>query len=81
MMKRNDFKYSDIASFEDFRNEKERLIFRSKLNEAKLNLTYLKLRDIFSISTHLISVAREVLLPRISDFIGGLISKSDREAS
>ena len=74
-----DNKYSEISSFEDFRIERERLIFRSKLIEAKLNLTYLQVSKMFSVSNQFFSIAKEVVLPKISDFLGNLIKKVEKE--
>jgi hypothetical protein len=75
MKKLNDSHYSEISSFDDFRHEKEMLKLRSKFIEAKLNLTYLQIRRIFSVSNLLSSMAKDVVLPRISDFLNGLISQ------
>jgi hypothetical protein len=74
-----DNKYSEISSFEDFRIERERLIFKSILIEAKLNLTYLQVRKMFSVSNLLFSFAKEAILPKISDFLGTLIKKLEKE--
>jgi hypothetical protein len=79
MKKLNDYQYVEISTFEDFRYEKENLIFRKKLIETKLNLTYLQIREVFSISNMLTSVAKEVVLPKISDFLTGLINKVEEE--
>ena len=75
MKKHNDSHYSEISSFEDFRLESEMLKLRSKLIEAKLNLTYLQIMKIFSVSNLISSVAKDVVLPKISDFLNVLISQ------
>jgi hypothetical protein len=80
MKNRRDHKYSEIASFEDFGIEKERLTFRSKLTEAKLTITYLEISKLFSVSSMLFSVAKEVVLPKISDFLNDLVKKAEKEA-
>ncbi len=80
MKKNNDNKFSKISSFEDFRFEREELIFRRKLIEAKLNLTYLKIRNKFSVSNQFFSKAKEAVLPKISDFLGVLIKKFRKES-
>ncbi len=72
-------KYSDISTFEDFRLERERLIFRSRLIETKLNLTYLQLRKMFSVSNLFFSFAKETVLPKIADYLGDLIQKVVKE--
>jgi hypothetical protein len=75
-----DYKYSEIRSFKDFDIEKERLTFRSKLTEAKLTITYLEISKLFSLSSMLFSVAKEVVLPRISDFLNDLVKKAEKDA-
>lgn len=77
---KNNRKYSDITSFEDFRLEKEKLRLRSKLIEVKLRLNYSEIRKAFSFSTLFSSLAKELVLPRISDFLGTLIKKTGKEA-
>jgi hypothetical protein len=73
------FDYPEISSFEDFRAEKERLIFRSRLIESKLSLNYLHFREMYSVSNLFISFAKETIFPKISDLIGELIKKFGRE--
>jgi hypothetical protein len=79
MKKNNDYHYSGISSFEDFRVEKEHLKFKSKLSETKINLSVLKVRENFSFSSQLFSVAREAILRRISDLLESLLKKGDKE--
>jgi len=78
MKKHNNSHYSEISSFEDFRLESEMLKLRSKFIEAKLNLTYLQIRKIFSVSNLFSSVAKDVVLPKISDFLNVLIGKVEK---
>jgi len=73
-------KYSEISSFEDFRIERERLIFKSMLIEAKLSLTYMHIKEMYSVSNLFFSFAKESVFPKISDFIGELIKKVGKEA-
>jgi hypothetical protein len=80
MKKTNNQMYIDISSFEDFRYEKESLLFRKKLVETKLSLNYLQIRNAFSVSTLLSLVAKEVVLPKISDLLGTLIKWLEKEA-
>jgi len=72
---KNNNRYSKISSFEDFRIEKENLKFQSELIEAKLSLNYLHFRKALSISTLFSSLAKEFVLPKVSDFLGVLIKK------
>jgi hypothetical protein len=79
MKKHDDSHYGGISSFEDFRLESEMLKMRSKFIEAKLKLTYLQIRRVFSVSNLLSSVARDVVLPKISDFLNSLIGKAQNK--
>jgi hypothetical protein len=78
-MNEHNIKYSEISSFEDFHFEKVRLKFRRKIIETKLKLTYTEVSSMFSISNLFTSLAKEVVLPGISDFLGILISKVGNE--
>lgn len=69
---------SEISSFEDFHIEKENLDFRKKMIEANLKLTYVEVSERFSVLNLLTSLAREVVFPGISDFLGYLIKKVDK---
>ncbi len=80
-MKNNyDNKYSEITSFEDFRIEREQLNFKSDLIEAKLKLTYLQVTEMLSVANLFSTIAKEVVLPKVSDFLGNLIKKVGKEA-
>ena len=76
-MKNQKNKYCKISSFEDFRSEREQLKFRSKLIEAKLSLNYLEVGRMFSLSNLFTSLVKDVVLPKISEFLGVLIDKID----
>lgn len=79
-MRRNfDHKYADISSFEDFHLEKERLIFRSKLAEARLNLAYIKVTHFLSVSGMLYGLAKDIILPKISEFLKEEPKKEDKK--
>jgi hypothetical protein len=79
MKDNHDSRYSEISSFEDFRLERERLIFRRRLIEAKLNLTYLQVSKILSVSSLFISMGKEIVLPWLSDLLGTLIKKIEKD--
>jgi len=80
MMKSNQkFNYSDISSFEDFQRERDRLIFKTRLIESKLSLTYLHIREMYSASNLFFSFAKATILPKISDYIGDLIRRVEKE--
>jgi hypothetical protein len=81
MKKNDDHPYFYISSFEDFHYEKERLIFKGKLIDTRLFLTYLHIKQVFSASNLLLSLTKEYLLPTISSYIGDLSKKVDNEAS
>ncbi|MCX6301433.1 MAG: hypothetical protein NTW82_04555 [Bacteroidia bacterium] len=77
-MKRiNQYDYSGISSFKDFRKEKERLTLKSKIIDAKLSLGFMKIKQDLTPSNLLISLAREYLLPRIAKLTG--LSSAERE--
>jgi hypothetical protein len=80
MIKPVDHKYSDIESFEDFRVEKERLVFRSKLIEARMSLSCLEFKKSLSVSNMFLSFTKEHILPKVSDFLSHLLEKIDKEA-
>jgi len=73
---KNNHKYSEISSFEDFKTEKERLRMKSRIIETKMELSFLQVKSMFSVSNLLFSVARGIALPKISDFISTLLKKS-----
>lgn len=70
-------RFDEISSFEDFRLEIERQKLKRHLIEAKLNLNIAKFTRFFSLSNLIISYAKEYILPRISDFIGILLKKTE----
>jgi hypothetical protein len=79
MKSNRESKYPEISSFEDLRLERELLIFRSRLIESKLNLTYLHIREMYSVSNLFFSFAKETVFPKIAEYLGELIKKVGRE--
>jgi hypothetical protein len=77
---KNNYKYSEISSFEDFKAEKERLRMKSRIIEAKMELSFLNVKRMFSVSNLLFSVAKEVALPRISDFLSAFLKKGENKS-
>ncbi|MFA6404291.1 MAG: hypothetical protein WCX31_22090 [Salinivirgaceae bacterium] len=75
-MNRNNPTYSGISSFEDFKLEKERLLLKVELIETRISFNFEKIRSIFSISSMLFSVAKEYIMPKISEFLGGMFKKA-----
>jgi hypothetical protein len=69
MMKNSEHPYNSIVSFEDFRHERQRLILKSKLIEARITMDIILIRQVFSVSNVLLSLAREFILPKISGLI------------
>lgn len=61
----NDHPYHSIASFEDFRLERDRLILKSRLIEAKINMEMILMRQFFSVPNLVLQLARELILPKI----------------
>jgi hypothetical protein len=79
MKRANDHYYSDITSFEDFRLEKQRLILKSKLIEAKINMDILLIRELFSVSNLILSFARDYILPKISGIFEDMLNLRNSE--
>jgi len=75
MKRNNEYLYSDISSFEDLRIEKEKLILKYKIINARIRLNVLSFRKMFSISNIILSIAKEFMFPGISDFLGDLSKK------
>jgi len=76
MMKtNNDHPYNSITSFEDFRFEKERLILKGKLIEARINMEIILLRQFFSVSNLVMSFTREFILPKITGILEDLLAR------
>jgi len=75
MKTRHNHPYSDIASFEDFQLEKERLLMKRKLIETRLKLSYVRISNTFSITNTIFSTAKEFFLPKISNLLGWLLNK------
>jgi hypothetical protein len=78
-MKKIHNKYAGISSFDDFQTEKEKLKSRSELVETKLRLTQSEVRKMFSVAGQFFSLAREVVLPKISELVTVLIKKVRKE--
>jgi hypothetical protein len=74
MKKSNDHYYHGIVTFEDFRLEKERLILKSKLIEAKINMEIIMIREVFSVSNLVFSFAKEYILPKISGIFSEILN-------
>ena len=79
MKSKRENKYSHISSFEDLRLEREHLIFKSRLIESKLSLTYMHIKEMYSFSNLFFSFAKEAIFPKISDFLGELIKRTGKE--
>jgi len=69
MKRNNSYRYSELSSFADLQLEKERLKLKSQLAEAKINLNILLISEAFSVSSTVLSIAREFILPVIGDFL------------
>jgi hypothetical protein len=73
----NNQSYSGISSFEDFKLEKERLILKAELIETRMSFNFEKIRNVFSVSSMLFSFAKDYIMPKISDFLGGMFKKGE----
>ncbi len=79
MKRNNSNRYSELSSFADLQVEKERLKLKSQLSEAKINLNILLISEAFSVSSTVLSFAREYILPVIGDFLAGQKDKPGNE--
>ena len=77
MKKNNRYKYSGIISFDDFQYEKEKLIFEKKLIETKMDFRFSLIKDAFSASKIISSVAKDIVWPKVLSFIGDITNKPD----
>jgi len=73
-------KYAGISSFRDIKAEKERLKLKKSIAEAKLELRYMQFRETLSVTNMFISLAREFVVPKISDIINRLAKKSGSDS-
>ena len=69
--------YAEIASLEDFKLEKERLLLKAELIETRLRYNFEKIRNVFSVTSMVFSFAKEFIIPKISDFFGNLFNKAE----
>jgi hypothetical protein len=77
-MKRiSDHPYSAIVSFEDFSLEKERLILKSRLIEARINMEIILIREVFSFSNVVLSFAKKFVLPKIEGILEEILNLRD----
>jgi hypothetical protein len=79
MKKISDSYYSGFASFEDFQLERTRLILKSRLLEARINMNFDGIREKFSFSGLVLSMAKEYILPKIADILGFLSAKPEND--
>jgi hypothetical protein len=77
MKKKDRYRYSEIISFDDFQLEKEKLIFKKRLIETKLDFRFSLIKDAFSASKIISSIAKDILWPKVLSFIGDLKNKSE----
>jgi hypothetical protein len=76
MMKSNRlYTYSDISTFNDFRIQEEHLLMKKKMLEASLNLRFEQLGRIFSLSGSIVSLAKEMIRPKIASLFDWLLKK------
>ena len=73
-------KYAGISSFRDIKAEKERLKLKKSIAEAKLELRYMQFRETLSVTNMFISLAREFVVPKISDIINRQAKKSGSDS-
>lgn len=67
--------YSRISSYEDFRKEKELLRLKGRIIDTRLSLSFMQLKQSFSPSNLLLSLAKKYILPEVANFLGGFSEK------
>jgi len=72
-------KFSDIESFDDFRYETDRLVLKSRLVETRLQISFHDITSGFTLSGLIFSLARTLVMPKLSDLLGFLMRKIDIE--
>lgn len=75
MKSKNDYYYTGITSFDDLHLEKSRLILKSRLIEAKINMKVNAIRETFSLSNLVLSFTRESILPVILSILDAVLMK------
>jgi hypothetical protein len=79
MKKNNRYRYSEIISFNDFQFEKEKLIFKKKIIETKLDFRFSLIKEAFSTSKIITSITKEIVWPKVLSFIGDLTNRKETE--
>lgn len=77
MKKKSDNKYITISSFEDFRREKELLILRSKIIDARMSLDFMQLKSDLSPLNLFSSLAKEYLMPVVAGLLRFFVKKTE----
>jgi hypothetical protein len=75
MKKNNDYHYTGIASFEDLRLERARLILKGRLIETKIQIDILQTKEIFSISALIFTLARKYIPQDIYGIVEAIFKK------
>lgn len=74
-MKKSNYLYSNITSFEDFDLEQERLLMKQKLIEARLSYSIKRIETVLSVTNVLFSLAKEFVFPKTSNILSSFIQK------
>ena len=75
MKENNDYHYTGIASFEDLRLERARLILKSKLIETKIQIDILQTKEVFSVSALVLSLVRKYIPQDIYGIVEAIFNK------
>ncbi len=74
-MGRNNYsKYRSVSSFKDIRREKEILLLRSKILDARISLDFLEIKKSATPSAILSSMAKKYLLPEVASILYNLVN-------
>jgi hypothetical protein len=74
MTKNSNYKYRSVSSFEDIRREKQILLLRDKILDARISLDFLELKSSLSPSKLISSFAKEYILPEVAAILSNIVS-------
>ncbi|HKK40966.1 MAG TPA: hypothetical protein VJ963_01065 [Bacteroidales bacterium] len=67
-------KYRSVSSFKDIRREKEILLLRGKILDARISLDFLEFKKSTTPSAIITSMAKRYLLPEVAVILNNLVN-------
>lgn len=81
MRNSNHKKYAGISSFNDFSVEKGRLVQKSKKIRERIDVSFRVISKMASVSTQIFTLAKEIIVPKVSELFKGWLNKNVNTAS